>query len=90
MKELKQPQRDFAFTVNIGSATLSSALKGETLIDPSTEELLFIKIDRLRDEKEKSDLFRLTPKHFSSRPVEYTQSTSHQDGNNHHGLTLAG
>ena len=53
MKELKQPQRDFAFTVNISSATLSSALKGETLIDPSTEELLFIKIDRLRDEKEK-------------------------------------
>lgn len=64
-KTLGLSHRGFAEALNIGSATLSRALKAESVIDASTEELLLLKIDQLIETQEKRDLLNLKPQSFS-------------------------
>lgn len=59
LKKLKLPQRDFAAATGVSTATVSRALKGESLIDPSTEALLLFRIEELQKEQEVRELFAL-------------------------------
>ncbi|MDB4354095.1 helix-turn-helix domain-containing protein [Akkermansiaceae bacterium] len=64
-KKLKLPQREFAAALGISTATLSRALKADSLIDPSTEELLLFKIKELRRAQEIEELLNLSLDHDS-------------------------
>ena len=64
-KKLKLSLRDFAAAVSISTATLSRALTGDSLIDPSTEELLLFKTKGLREAQEVEELLNLTLDHSS-------------------------
>jgi len=63
-KILQLSHRDFSEVINIGSATLSRAVKAESVIDASTEELLLLKIDQLIEDQEKQTLLNLQPQTF--------------------------
>ena len=65
-KALHLSHRNFAEALNIGSATLSRAVKAESIIDASTEELLLFKIDQLLQNLEKQNLLNLKPQTFFS------------------------
>lgn len=65
-EKLKLTHREFAAAVSISSATLSRAVVGDTLIDPSTEELLLIKAKQLRVAKEIEELLNLSLDYNSS------------------------
>lgn len=69
-RALTLSHRGFATAVNISSATLSRAIKAESLIDPSTEELLLIKIKRLKTAQEINELLDLPMAHKSSASYE--------------------
>ena len=64
-EKLKLTHRELASAVKISPATLSRALVGDSLIDPSTEELLLIKTKQLRDAKEIEELLNLALDHNS-------------------------
>lgn len=66
LKEFGFSQRDFASEVGLGIATLSRALKGETLMDASSEELLLHKIAQLGEQKNNRALLNLSPARFTA------------------------
>ncbi|MBK1830525.1 hypothetical protein JIN77_07295 [Verrucomicrobiaceae bacterium R5-34] len=68
-KRLKLTHREFSAAVHISSATLSRALKAETLIDPSTEELLLLKVKGLEEKLAIKELLDLA-KNFSNSDFE--------------------
>lgn len=70
LKKLKLPQRDFAASTGVSLATVSRALKAESLIDPSTEALLLFKIKELQDAQEIRELLALTMQEISSSSEE--------------------
>lgn len=59
LKKLRLPQRDFAAATGVSTATVSRALRAESLIDPSTEALLLFRIRELQNELEIKELLAL-------------------------------
>jgi DNA-binding transcriptional regulator YiaG len=70
LKKLKLPQRDFAAATGVSLATVSRALKADSLIDPSTEALLLFKIKELQGAQEIKELLALRMKKISSSAEE--------------------
>jgi transcriptional regulator with XRE-family HTH domain len=68
-EKLKLTHREFAVAVGISPATLSRAVAGDSLIDPSTEELLLIKTKQLRVAREIEELLNL-PLDQNSRTID--------------------
>jgi len=69
-RTLTLSHRGFATAVNISSATLSRAINFESLIDASTEELLLIKVKKLKTAQEIKQLLDLPMDHKSSASDE--------------------
>lgn len=66
-KSLGMNIRDLADATNIGVATLQRALKAESLIDGSTEEMLHTKVTHLNSEKIKSSFLDLLKADFEAK-----------------------
>jgi len=66
-RELALSHRDLASAVGLGSATLSRAIKGDRLIDASTEELLLFKLAQLKEQKMKRAMLSLPAADFSKQ-----------------------
>lgn len=60
--KLALSQREFALETGVPIATYARVLKGETLVDQSTEELLWMKVEKLQTARTKQALLSMPTK----------------------------